>query len=57
MARRKTVRSQLYRAARNLGNLEAAAKGPGPYGKRVVRRAVYRQTNTGVGRLLRRIGL
>ena len=53
MARRKSVRSQLYRAARDLGNVQAAAKGPGAYGKRVVRRAVYRKGNAGIGRLLR----
>jgi len=39
------MRSQLYRAARDLGNIEAAEKGPGAYGKRVVRRGVYRTTN------------
>jgi hypothetical protein len=57
MARRKSLRSQLYRAARDLGNVEAAEKGPVSYGKRVGRRAVYRKTNTGLGRLLRGIGL
>jgi hypothetical protein len=51
------LRSQLYRAARDLGNLEAAEKGPTAYGKRVVRRKVYRSTNTVTGRLLRRLGL
>lgn len=53
MARRKSVRSQLYRAARDLGNVEAAAKGPTAYGKRVVRRKVYARTNGFVGKLLR----
>ncbi len=44
MARRKSLRSQFYRAARDLGNIEAAEKGPASYGKRVVRRKVYRKT-------------
>jgi hypothetical protein len=46
MARRKSPRSQLYRAARDLGNIEAAEKGPASYGKRVVRRKVDRKTNS-----------
>ena len=55
MARRKSLRGQLYRAARDLGNVEAAGKGPGAYGRRVVRRKVYRQTNGVLGKLLRGI--
>jgi hypothetical protein len=42
MARRKSLRSQLYPAARDLGNVQAASGGPTSYGKRVVRRKVYR---------------
>ncbi len=57
MARRKSLRSQLYRAARDLGNVEAAEKGPTSYGKRVVRRKVYRSTNSVTGRFLRKLGL
>lgn len=57
MARRKTLRGELYRAARDLGNMQAAAKGPGPYARRVVRRAVYRKTNGELRRLLRSLGL
>jgi hypothetical protein len=45
MARRKSLRSQVYRAARDLGNVQAARGGPTSYGKRVVRRKVYRTTN------------
>ena len=45
MARRKSLRSQLYRAARDLGNVQAARGGPTSYGMRVVRRKVYRTTN------------
>ncbi len=55
MARRKSLRSQLYRAARDLGNVEAASKGPGAYGKRIVRRKVYRSTNGALGRILKSI--
>jgi hypothetical protein len=55
MPRRKSLRSQLYRAARDLGNVEAAEKGPGAYGKRIVRRKVYRSTNRVTGRFLRKL--
>jgi hypothetical protein len=57
MARRKSLRSQLYRAARDLGNVEAAEKGPASYGRRVARRKVYRSTNRLTGRFLRKFGL
>jgi hypothetical protein len=56
MARRKSLRSQLYRAARDLGNVEAASKGPASYSKRVVRRAAYRKTNGGLRKVLRIFG-
>jgi hypothetical protein len=52
---RKSLRSQLYRAARDLGNVEAAEKGPSAYGRRVVRRKVYRQSNAVLGKLLKGI--
>jgi hypothetical protein len=57
MARRKSLRSQLYRAARDVGNIEAAEKGPASYGKRVVRRKVYARTNGLTGKFLKRLGL
>lgn len=57
MPRRKSLRSQLYRAARDLGNLQAGEKGPGSYGKRVVRRRVYRTTNSLTRRFLKGFGL
>ena len=57
MARHKSFRSQLYRAARDLGNVQAARKGPTSYGKRIVRRKVYRTTNGINQRVLREIGL
>jgi hypothetical protein len=53
----KSFRSQLYRAARDLGNIEAAEKGPASYGKRVARRKVYRSTNKGLAGILRGLGL
>jgi hypothetical protein len=55
MARRKSLRNQLYRSARDLGNVEAAEKGPTAYGKRVVRRKVCRSTNKVTGGFLRRL--
>ncbi len=55
--RRKSFRSQLYRGARDLGNIEASSKGPTSYGKRVVRRKVYRSTNRVTGSFLRKLGL
>ena len=57
MARRRTARGQVYRLARDMGNLEAMRKGPGAYSKRVVRRATYRTVNRQLGRSLRRFGL
>lgn len=57
MARRSTLRSQLYRAARDLGNVQAAEKGPGSYARRVARRRVYRTTNGMTRHLLRGLGL
>ncbi len=57
MSRRKSLRSQLYRAARDLGNVEAAEKGPTSYGKRLVRRKVYRTTNGITRRFLKGFGL
>lgn len=57
MARLRSLRSQLYRAARDLANVQAAEKGPSSYGRRVIRRAAYRGTNRAVGRFLRGLGL
>ena len=57
MARRKSLRSQLYRAARDLGNVQAGRGGPTSYGKRVVRRKVYRTTNGINRRVLKDLGL
>ena len=57
MPRKKSLRSQLYRAARDLGNVQAASKGPGSYAKRVARRKVYRMTNTATRRIMKGFGL
>jgi hypothetical protein len=51
------ARRSLYRWARLLGDLEAAEKGPGPLGRRLVRKAVYRRTGGLTRRLLRSLGL
>ena len=37
----RSFRSQLYRSARIMGDIEAMSKGPGAYAKRVVRRKAY----------------
>ena len=57
MTRRRSLRSQLYRAARDLGNVQAAARGPGPAARRVLRRAAYPKTNGELRRVLRSLGL
>jgi hypothetical protein len=57
MARRKSLRGQLYRAAQDLGNVQAARGGSTSYGKRVVRRKVYRITNGINRRVLKDLGL
>jgi hypothetical protein len=51
MPRRSSLRSQPCRAARDMGNVQAAAKGPGSYAKRVARRKVYAKSN-GLTRML-----
>jgi hypothetical protein len=53
----RSLRSNLYRAARTLGNFEAISKGPTAYAKRRVRRVVYRRTNVTTAGLLRSFGL
>ena len=57
MARRKSLRSQFYRAARDMGNIEAASKGPASYEKRVIRRKVYRKSNSITRSILEGFGL
>jgi hypothetical protein len=57
MTRKKSLRSQLYRAARDLGNVEAASQGPTSFGERYARRKVYAKTNGFTRKLLRSFGL
>jgi hypothetical protein len=57
MARRRSLRSQLYRQARILGNVEALSHGPAAYGKRYARRKVYSKSNSLTRSLLRSLGL
>ena len=53
-----TSRSQLYRIARDLGNVEAVEHGGVEGGaKRYARRAVYRKTNSVTGGILRALGV
>jgi hypothetical protein len=42
VTRRRSLTSQLYRAARASNNLRAVSRGPNAYAKRVVRRRAYR---------------
>ena len=57
MTRRRSLRSNLYRSARVLGDVEAAEKGPAAYARRLARKRAYRKTNHVLDRLLRRGGL
>lgn len=52
-----SARSLLYRAARFLGDVQAASKGPTALAKRIARKAAYRQTNKGLAGLLRKAKL
>jgi hypothetical protein len=56
-ARHKSFRSQLHRAAGDLGNVKAGAKRTGPLAKRVARRKTYRSTNGLTRKVLRGFGL
>ncbi|MGD1011164.1 MAG: hypothetical protein ABR925_01330 [Acidimicrobiales bacterium] len=57
MPRRRSLTSNLYRAARISNNFRAASRGPGAYAKRVVRRKVYSKSMGATGRVLRMLGL
>ncbi len=51
------TRAGLYLAARLLGDVQAAVKGPVPFVKRRVRAKVYGRVNGQLSRLLRKAGL
>jgi hypothetical protein len=59
VTRRKSLRSQLYRAVRDLGDLNAIEKGPTAYARRLVRKNAYAhaKTNGLLGSILRDLGL
>jgi len=53
-----SIRSQLYRAARDLGNTEAVEHhGPVGVPERIARRSIYRHVNKPLNRFLRSVGL
>jgi hypothetical protein len=51
------LRPALYLAARLLGDVQAAAKGPGPLVKRRVRAKVYGKAAGQLSRAFRKVGL
>lgn len=57
MSRERSLRSQLYRDARIMGNVEALSHGPVAYGKRYVRRKTYAKSNALTHSVLRSLGL
>ncbi len=57
MPRRRSLTSNLYRAARLSNNVRAASRGPGAFAKRVVRRKAYGKSMGATGRFLRMFGL
>ncbi len=57
MARGRSLRSQLYRDARILGDVDAASRGPGAYAKRYARRGAYRASSSLTRTFMRSLGL
>ena len=57
MPRRRSLTSQLYRAARFSNNVRAASRGPGAYARRVVRRKAYGRSMGLTGSILKAFGL
>ncbi len=52
-----SLRSELYRSARLLGNVQAATRGPGAYAKRVARRKEYAKSMGMTRKFTRGLGL
>jgi hypothetical protein len=57
VSRERSLRSQLYRDARIMGNMEALTRGPGAYARRYVRRRAYAKSNAFTHSVLRSLGL
>ncbi len=57
MARHRSLRSQLYRDARILGDAEALSRGPTAYARRRVRRRAYATSSSLTRQLMRALGL
>jgi hypothetical protein len=54
---KRSIRSEMHRTARVMGDIQVAAKGPTAYGKRVMRKSIYRNSNSLTRQLLRMVGL
>ncbi len=57
MARKRSITSQLYRAARASNNLRAASRGPVALAKRQVRRKAYRASGSFTRSILKALGM
>ena len=57
MSPHRSLRSQLYRDARILGNAEALAQGPAAYARRRARRRAYSTSSSLTRQLMRALGL
>jgi hypothetical protein len=53
MARRRSLRSQLYRTARLMGDIEAVSQGPSAMTRRYVRKKTYAKSMGTTSALLR----
>lgn len=57
MPRKRSLTTQLYRAARFSNNLRAASRGPGAYAKRIARRRTYSKQMGLTRSILKALGL